>query len=87
MPSGSTNKKHVLWVICALAGLAILGMTGCADRPDRLICPTLTPYSAADQKALGSELAADPNAPTLHRAMRDYEGLRDQVRACQKAAG
>ncbi|KAB8123992.1 hypothetical protein D3W54_07015 [Komagataeibacter medellinensis] len=80
------NKKYALWVISALGVLALLAMTGCASRPDRVVCPTLTTYSAADQKALSSELAADPNAPTLHRAMRDYEGLRDQVRACEKAA-
>ncbi|WP_229315987.1 hypothetical protein [Gluconobacter wancherniae] len=46
-------------------------------------CPTLVTYSAADQKALATEIRARPQSQTI-RWLGDYIGLRDQVRACSK---
>jgi hypothetical protein len=66
----------------SLATLLILS-AGCAPVAYNA-CPTIVPYSAADQNQMADELVAPPPKPMIERALRDYAGLRDQVRACQK---
>ncbi|MBO1328521.1 hypothetical protein OQ496_09280 [Acetobacter suratthaniensis] len=72
---------RALMILCVC--LPLCGCTTPVLRPE---CPTLVSYSAAEQTALAQELAAHTDMPMTHRAMRDYAGLRDQGRACQKAA-
>ncbi|MBS1063452.1 hypothetical protein [Gluconobacter wancherniae] len=64
------------WLVLALA------LTGCTS-VRYVPCPTLVTYSAADQKALATEIRARPQSQTI-RWLGDYIGLRDQVRACSK---
>ncbi len=64
-------------LLCVLLG-------ACAARPAVPVCPVLITYSAADQKALAVELPND--GPVTQRAMTDYLGLRDAVRACAKSS-
>ena len=60
----------------------MLALTGCTS-VRYVPCPTLVTYSAADQKALATEIRANPQPQTV-RWIGDYIGLRDQVRACSK---
>lgn len=64
-----------------LCGGVVLALSGCA-KPVRVLCPSLVTYSATDEGTLRTELASAP-LPMTHRFMRDYGGLRDQVRACE----
>ena len=64
------------WLVFALA------LTGCTS-VRYVPCPTLVTYSAADQKALATEIRENPQPQTV-RWLGDYIGLRDQVRACSK---
>lgn len=73
--------RVMLWG--AVLGVALVALSGCT-RPVRVLCPSLVTYSAADQSTLSGELASAP-LPMTHRFMRDYGGLRDQVRACEAA--
>ncbi|MFT8804547.1 MAG: hypothetical protein ABF856_05105 [Acetobacter aceti] len=73
--------RVMLWG--AVLGVALVALSGCA-RPVRVLCPSLVTYSAADQSTLSAELASAP-LPMLHRCMRDYDGMRDQARACEAA--
>lgn len=68
--------------------IALLALASCQTPVLRPQCPTLTPYSFAEQTTLAQELAAhpDPDMPMTHRVIRDAAGLRAQVRACQQAA-
>lgn len=66
--------------------LPVLFLGACTTPVLRPECPTLVSYSLEDQHALARELAAHPDMVMTHRVMRDTAGLRDQVRACQKAA-
>ncbi|NHO33318.1 hypothetical protein [Acetobacter fallax] len=72
-------RAGALIVAIALVSL----MCGCT-RPVKLICPSLMTYSASDESTLRQELASAA-LPETHRFVRDYGGLRDQVRACQAA--
>ncbi|MFT8896757.1 MAG: hypothetical protein ABF968_07310 [Acetobacter sp.] len=67
----------------AALGVSLVALSGCS-RPVRVLCPSLVTYSATDESTLRTELASAPR-PTTHRFMRDYGGLRDQVRACEAA--
>nr|WP_298797507.1 hypothetical protein [uncultured Acetobacter sp.] len=69
-----------------IAAIAVLFLAGCTTPVLRPECPTLVNYSLADEHTLARELAAHPEMTMTHRVMRDTAGLRDQVRACQKAA-
>ncbi|MBM9400368.1 hypothetical protein JUN65_02010 [Gluconacetobacter azotocaptans] len=70
-----------VYVGCLLAAL----LSGCASQPTLTpVCPSLIAYSAADEQALRVELDAHQDTPEAHRWIRDYVGLRDQVRACAK---
>lgn len=61
-------------------------VSGCARSPAlKPGCPTLITYSAADQKALKTELDAHPELTEVHRWLRGYVGLRDQSRQCAVA--
>lgn len=73
--------------LLALAALALVAplLSGCEAVTYKTVCPTLVPYSLAEQTELAQELVAAPNAAMMHRAVSDYAGLRDQVRACQAA--
>lgn len=61
--------------------VALMGLTGCSPM-HYVPCPTLVPYSTADQAALAAEIQANPQ-PQTNRWIGDYIGLRDQVRACR----
>lgn len=78
-PNLTRGPRLIVWGL-ALALLAF-GLSGCSS-PVRVLCPSLVTYSATDQTTLRGELASAP-LPMTHRFMRDYGGLRDQVRACQ----
>ncbi|GFE93509.1 hypothetical protein [Acetobacter persici] len=71
--------------LLALAALALVAplLSGCSPVTYKTVCPTLVPYSITQQTQLAEELVAAPDAPMLHQVVRDYAGLRDQVRACQ----
>ncbi|MCP1270911.1 hypothetical protein [Acetobacter cerevisiae] len=71
--------------LLALAALALVAplLSGCSPVTYKTVCPTLVPYSMTQQTDLAEELVATPDAPMLHQVVRDYAGLRDQVRACQ----
>ncbi|MCH4024027.1 MAG: hypothetical protein LKH33_10405 [Acetobacter sp.] len=56
-------------------------MSACSGRPV-MLCPSLVAYSSTEENALRQELASSA-LPQTHRFIRDYGGLRDQVRACQ----
>lgn len=71
--------RALLWG--AALGISLVALSGCS-RPVRVLCPSLVTYSATDESTLRTELASAA-LPTTHRFMRDYGGLRDQVRACQ----
>ena len=67
-------------------GFIVLFCTGlltaaCSEQPV-MLCPALVTYSAAEENTLRQELASSV-LPQTHRFIRDYGGLRDQVRACQ----
>ena len=62
--------------------VALMGLTRCSPM-HYVPCPTLVPYSTADQAALAAEIQANPQPQTI-RWIGDYIGLRDQVRACRK---
>ncbi|MCW2264168.1 hypothetical protein M2305_000115 [Gluconobacter cerinus] len=64
------------WLVLALS------LTGCTS-VRYVPCPTLVTYSAADQKALATEIRAHPS-PQVIRWISDYIGYRDQARACSK---
>lgn len=71
--------------LLALAALALVAplLSGCSPVTYKTVCPTLAPYSITQLTDLAEELVATPDAPMLHQVVRDYAGLRDQVRACQ----
>lgn len=70
------------WIVLC-AALALAGCAGRPLEPARVItvCPTLKPYSADFQKQVASELKSNP-PPGMAKMVRDYGGLRAQVRAC-----
>lgn len=78
-PNLTRGPRMIVWGL-ALTLLAF-GLSGCS-RPVRVLCPSLLTYSATDESTLRTELASAP-LPMTHRFMRDYGGLRDQVRACE----
>lgn len=63
-----------------------LVLAGCAPRIVTA-CPPLVEYSPAFQDRLAGELAALPEGAATLRAVQDYIGLRDQIRACQPQKG
>ena len=71
--------------LMALTALAVVAplLSGCEGVRYKTVCPTLVSYSLNEQTQLAQELAAMPAATMTHRAVRDYAGLRDQVRVCQ----
>lgn len=60
------------------------GLSACAVRPSTP-CPVLVTYSKADDLALKAELDTS-KTPVTHRYIRDYGGLRAQVRVCAKGS-
>lgn len=76
------RSMRFLMLLTALALAAPL-LSGCESVRYKTVCHTLVTYSLTDQTQLAQELAADPQAVMTHRVVRDYVGLRDQVRACQ----
>lgn len=73
------------WLIVGAVCLCTLvALSGCAERSVRVVCPSLVNYSLAEQSVARTELSS-ASLPELHQFMRDYEGLRDQVRACEKS--
>lgn len=66
---------------------ALTSLAGCVTAPSDggavAVCPTLKTYPAADQASAADELDALPAGAELRVMMRDYAGLRDQVRACR----
>ncbi|UMM63080.1 hypothetical protein [Aristophania vespae] len=71
--------KKVL--LCLCLGLSL---GACSSPHLQPVCPTLVPYSQADQQALTAELLQPGDRPQTVRWIGDYIGLRDQVRQCQK---
>ncbi|MDF7675088.1 hypothetical protein PT277_05125 [Acetobacteraceae bacterium ESL0709] len=69
----------ILWIWLGV----LLG--GCTSPRPKTVCPTLVTYSKTDQQTLMTELMKTSDKPQLVRWLGDYIGLRDQVRACQKA--
>ena len=66
-------------ISCALAAV----LAGCATTPARrVVCPSVTPYSAAEQNAAADELERLPEGSTLARFVIDYGRLRAAARAC-----
>lgn len=65
-----------------LLALLPFGLSACDARPTTP-CPVLVTYSKADDLALKAELDAS-KTPVTHRYIRDYGGLRAQVRVCAK---
>ncbi|KXV50580.1 hypothetical protein AD945_01720 [Gluconobacter albidus] len=72
-----TNGTFVLLLV-----LLPFGLSACSVRPITP-CPVLVTYSKADDLALKAELDAS-KTPVTHRYIRDYGGLRAQVRVCAK---
>ncbi|EHH67575.1 hypothetical protein [Gluconobacter morbifer] len=70
------NKTFILLIVLPIA------LSACAARPTTP-CPVLVTYSTADDLALKAELDAS-KTPVIHRYIRDYGGLRAQVRVCAK---
>ena len=66
------------FVVLLLLPLALGGCVTKAAAP----CPVLVTYSKADDLALKAELDAS-QTPVIHRFIRDYGGLRAQVRVCE----
>ena len=62
-----------------LLALLFPALSGCAG-PHAAPCAVLVPYSAQDDLALKAEIDAAA-LPQVHRYLRDYAGLRAQVRA------
>lgn len=57
-------------------------LSACAGpQAPRAVCPVIVPYSLSDDRALDAALRAHPS-DVVDRYLRDYAGLRDQVRAC-----
>lgn len=69
-------------VLCA--ALALAGCVGRPLEPARVItvCPVLKAYSPEFQKQVATELKSNP-PPGMAAMIRDYGGLRAQVRACE----
>lgn len=64
---------------------ALLVLTGCTPvKPS--VCPVLMSYTRADDLALLNEKNAldASKTPFIRRYLRDYSGLRAQVRECEK---
>lgn len=78
------RPMRFLMMLTALALIAPL-LSGCESVRYKTVCPTLVTYSLTDQTQLAQELVAAPQATVTHRVVRDYVGLRDQVRACQES--
>lgn len=78
----SRNVQGLVVLLGAYAGISLLA--ACSAYIPKPVCPTLVPYSRTDEQTLAKELVAHTDTPMTHRAIRDYGGLRDQVRACQK---
>lgn len=76
------RSMRLLMLLTAMALVAPL-LSGCQSVRYKTVCPTLVMYSQTDQTLLAQELVATPQAITTHRVVRDYVGLRDQVRSCQ----
>ncbi|MDN7351773.1 hypothetical protein [Acetobacter senegalensis] len=76
------RSMRFLMFLTALALVAPL-LSGCESVRYKTVCPTLVTYSLTDQTQLAQELVAAPSATMTRRVVRDYVGLRDQVRACQ----
>ena len=69
--------------------LAALALTtsligGCATGSSSNQCPPIAEYSRAFQIQMADELKAYvPTGAALREAMKDYQNLRDQLRACR----
>lgn len=79
-----------MWVPEIVAGLSVallavsmaVSLSGCVEpQAPRAVCPVIVPYSLSDDRALEAALRAHPS-PIVNRYLRDYAGLRGQVRAC-----
>ena len=76
--------RRSVWLMLR-AALPLLGpiwISGCVPAGDCSVLP-LRAYSPAFNAALAAEVEAAPDAAVWPRAVQDYAGLRDAVRACQ----
>ncbi|MGH6718068.1 MAG: hypothetical protein ACREER_02010 [Alphaproteobacteria bacterium] len=62
------------------ASLAALMLGACASAPTGF-CPALRDYTPEFQNRLADEIEAAPHTVVWPSAIRDYVGLRDQIRA------
>ena len=63
--------------------LAAAFLTGCAAGTSDPVCPTLTPYSAEEQRQAAEELAQLPPGGVIERMIGDYAAVREEIRACR----
>lgn len=67
-----------------LALVSVMLLAACSTPSTRLVCPQITPWSAAFQQQAALEIRANPTLSALPEIARQDVVLRDQVRACQK---
>lgn len=63
-----------------------LFMVSCSAPTLKPICPQIVPWSAEFQHQAAAEIRANPGLVALPEIARQDVILRDQVRACRKAA-
>lgn len=61
--------------------IASLLLSACTTVPSD-VCPTLVPYSPADQARAADELVALPDQSVIARMIADYGVTRAEIRAC-----
>ena len=72
--------------IAALAtGMSLLTACGGATS-DPTVCPPVVSYSPAFQARAAGELERLTPGSALEEMLKDYAGLRDQLRACRASA-
>ena len=56
-------------------------LTACAEAPGRLVCPGITTFPPALERAAGDELAAPPDKPALRALLLGVQQDRARYRA------
>lgn len=71
--------------LAAIVTFAILA--GCASPPPidvTIACPPLRTWTPAEQAALAAALTPIPEASPIWTMEKDWQAMRDAIRACQK---
>ena len=85
MQTGKSRLRPLLLSVAFLLTISLTGCGGTASSP--CPAPALPPWSAQDSVDLAIELrqaGRDGCYPKMVRAVREYYGVREQIRACDR---